>query len=64
MQTAENLSEHYQSLAALHMAKADETPLPLVRERLLTSAERFASMASEYARFTGVNPANRIDYIY
>lgn len=64
MENAANLSEHYQSLAALHLAKADETPLPQVRERLLSSAERFASMASEYARFTGINPAQRIDYIY
>ncbi len=64
MQTAENLSAHYQSLAELHMAKADEALLPQVRERLLSSAERFTSMASEYARFTGINVVNRIDYIY
>lgn len=64
MQTAENLSAHYQSLAALHLTKAQETLLPLVRERLLSSAEKFAFMASEYERFSSLGTVNRIDYIY
>jgi hypothetical protein len=64
MENAANLSAHYQSLAELHIAKAGEALLPQVRDRLLSSADRFTSMASEYARFSGVNVVNRIDYIY
>ena len=59
-----NMAAQYLTLAELHIARAEETMLPQVRERLLTSAEKFAAMAGEYARFAGNGAINRIDYIY